>query len=125
MNSRVEPHFYEPRNGHGLSHDPMGSIIAPRPIGWISTHDGEGHYNLAPYSFFNLFNYEPAIIGFASVGRKDTLRNAERTSEFVWNLVTRPLADAMNVTSASLPPEGDEFALAGLTPIPSKVVGAP
>lgn len=123
--SAADPYFYEPRNGHGLAHDPIGSIIAPRPIGWISTHDGAGHHNLAPYSFFNLFNYRPPIIGFASVGRKDTLRNVEHTGEFVCNLVTRALAQCMNATSATLDAGVDEFELARLTATPSAKVSAP
>ncbi len=125
MRSVAETYFYEPRNGHGLPHDPMASIVAPRPIGWISTHDGEGRRNLAPYSFFNLFNYRPPIIGFASAGRKDTLRNIERTREFVWNLATKPLAARMNATSATVAADTDEFALAGLTAAPSRIVAAP
>lgn len=117
-------HFYEPRKGHGLAHNPFNSIVGPRPIGWISSHDGAGHRNLAPYSFFNAFNYVPPIIGFASVGYKDTLRNVERTREFTWNLATRSLAERMNASSASVPPDVDEFNLAGLTPAPAALVGA-
>jgi flavin reductase (DIM6/NTAB) family NADH-FMN oxidoreductase RutF len=117
-------HFYEPRNGHGLAHDPFNSIVAPRPIGWISSQDGVGHNNLAPYSFFNAFNYVPPIVGFASIGYKDTVRNAERTREFTWNLATRPLSEKMNASSASVAPEVDEFELAGLTPAPSAVIRA-
>jgi len=75
-------HYYEPAQGHGLPHDPFNAIIAPRPIGWISTQDAEGRLNLAPYSFFNGFNYTPPIIGFSSVSRKDSLNNAEATGEF-------------------------------------------
>ena len=59
-------HFYEPSKGHGLKHDPLNSIVAPRPIGWISTLSEEGKANLAPYSFFNLFNYDPPIIGWST-----------------------------------------------------------
>ena len=80
---------------------------------------------MAPYSFFNAFNYTPPLIGFASIGAKDTLRNVQETGEFVWNLVTRPLADAMNATCAHVPPEVNEFELAGLTAVPSSVVKAP
>jgi len=120
-----DTHFYEPRLGHGLPHDPFNAIVAPRPIGWISTHNGQGGFNLAPYSFFNAFNYVPPIVGFASVTEKDTLRNALRTREFAWNLVTQDLAERMNTTCASVPPEVDEFALAGLTPLPSRLIGAP
>ncbi|HYA66595.1 MAG TPA: flavin reductase family protein [Burkholderiaceae bacterium] len=118
-------HFYEPRNGHGLLHDPLNAIIAPRPIGWISSRSADGRLNLAPYSFFNALNYSPPIVGFASVGYKDTVRNIEQTREFAWNLVTLPLAQAMNQTSASVPPEVNEFELAGLTPEPSRLIAVP
>jgi flavin reductase (DIM6/NTAB) family NADH-FMN oxidoreductase RutF len=118
-------HFYEPRLGHGLPHDPFNAIVGPRPIGWISTRDAQGRLNLAPYSFFNAFNYTPPIIGFASIGAKDTLHNVRATGEFVWNLATRPLAEAMNQTCAAVPPEVSEFELAGLTPAPSRLIAAP
>jgi flavin reductase (DIM6/NTAB) family NADH-FMN oxidoreductase RutF len=118
-------HFYEPRQGHGLPHDPFNAIVGPRPIGWISSLSGAGVRNLAPYSFFNAFNYVPPIVGFASIGAKDTLRNVQETGEFVWNLATRPLAEAMNASCAAVGPEVDEFALAGLTPTPSRLVAAP
>lgn len=81
--------------------------------------------NLAPYSFFNCFNYQPPIIGFASLGKKDSVRNILETGEFVWNLVTRPLAEAANESSASVAQEVDEFALTGLTPITGDLVQAP
>lgn len=118
-------HFYEPAKGHGLPHDPFNAMVGPRPIGWISSHDGAGRLNLAPYSFFNAFNYVPPIVGFASIGAKDTLRNIEATGEFGWNLATRPLAEAMNASCAAVPPELDEFALAGLTPVPSRRIAVP
>jgi flavin reductase (DIM6/NTAB) family NADH-FMN oxidoreductase RutF len=118
-------HFYEPRDGHRLPHDPFNAIVGPRPIGWISSHSPEGILNLAPYSFFNAFNYVPPIVGFASIGYKDTVRNIERTGEFCWNLATRPLAERMNQTCAAVPPEVDEFALAGLAAVPSRVVAVP
>jgi flavin reductase (DIM6/NTAB) family NADH-FMN oxidoreductase RutF len=118
-------HFYEPRKGHGLPHDPFNAIVGPRPIGWISSRSKAGTLNLAPYSFFNAFNYVPPIVGFASIGAKDTLRNVQETGEFVWNLATRPLAEAMNASCAAVPPEVDEFALAGLTPGPSRLVETP
>jgi len=118
-------HIYEPRDGHGLAHDPLNSIVAPRPIGWISTCSSAGIHNLAPYSFFNLFNYKPPIIGFASVGWKDSVDNVRTTGEFVWNLVTRSLAEAMNASSATVPAAQDEFELARLTATPSKLVRPP
>lgn len=118
-------HFYEPANGHGLAHDPFNALVAPRPIGWISSRDRTNTLNLAPYSFFNAFNYVPPIVGFASIGYKDSVRNAEETGEFCWNLVTRSLSEAMNETCAMVGPEVNEFTLSGLTPKPSRVISAP
>ena len=118
-------HYYEPATGHGLARNPFKSIIGPRPIGWISTRDATGRLNLAPYSYFNAFNDDPPILGFASTGWKDTVSNIEATAEFVFNLATRPLADAMNATSAPLGPEVDEFALTGLTPVACRRVAVP
>ena len=121
----TDRHFYEPRLGHRLAHDPLNAIVAPRPIGWISTLDAAGTANLAPYSFFNLFSYKPPIIGFSSVGWKDSVANAKATGEFVWNLATRAQAEAMNATSAMVPAEVDEFELAGLGKAPSRMVAPP
>jgi flavin reductase (DIM6/NTAB) family NADH-FMN oxidoreductase RutF len=118
-------YFYEPARGHGLAHDPLNAIVAPRPIGWISSRDSDGLLNLAPYSFFNVFSYRPPIIGFASGGRKDSVRNIEETREFGWNLVTRPLAEAMNRSSATVAAHVDEFVLAGVSPAASRVIAAP
>ena len=81
--SAKDLHYYEPAKGHGLKHDPFNAIIAPRPIGWISSRDTRGHVNLAPYSFFNAFCYHPPIIGFASTNWKDTVENIQQTGEFV------------------------------------------
>lgn len=117
-----DAHFYRTEDGSGLPHDPLNAIIGPRPIGWISSLSATGAPNLAPYSFFNAFNYRPPIIGFASIGWKDTVSNIDATGEFVWNLATRPLAAAMNETSASIPPDADEFVRSGLTPVPAKVI---
>ena len=118
-------HFYEPSAGHGLAHDPFNALVAPRPIGWISSRSRDGVLNLAPYSFFNAFNYTPPLVGFASIGYKDSVRNIEETGEFGWNLATRPLAEAMNQSCAAVGPEVDEFQLAGLTPEPSRVISVP
>jgi flavin reductase (DIM6/NTAB) family NADH-FMN oxidoreductase RutF len=120
-----DTHFYEPANGHGLKHDPFNAIIGPRPIGWISSQGRDGSLNLAPYSFFNAFNYKPPILGFSSNGEKDTLRNARETGEFVWNLATKTLGMQMNATSAMAPYGTDEFELAGLTPAASRLVAPP
>jgi len=118
-------HSYEPRQGHGLPHDPFNAIVGPRPIGWISTQSATGATNLAPYSFFNAFNYVPPIVGFASIGYKDTVRNVQATGEFVWNLATRDLAEVMNQSCAAVSPEVSEFDLTGLTPLPSTRVRPP
>jgi flavin reductase (DIM6/NTAB) family NADH-FMN oxidoreductase RutF len=118
-------HFYEPRSGHGLPHDPFNAIVGPRPIGWVSTRNNAGVLNLAPYSFFTAFNYIPPIVGFSSIGAKDSLRNVQENGMFVWNLVTRPLAQAMNQTCAPVGPEVNEFELAGLATAPSRVIDVP
>lgn len=118
-------HSYRPGEGHRLAHDPLNAIIAPRPIGWISTLSMAGVPNLAPYSFFNLFAYRPPIIGFCSTGAKDSLTNARDTGEFVWNLASRDLAAAMNETSAEVGPQVNEFARAGLEPLASVDVRPP
>ena len=115
-------HFYEPAQGHGLAHNPFNSIIAPRPIGWISSLSGQGVHNLAPYSFFNAFNYVPPIIGFSSVGAKDSLANVRETGEFVWNLAVKSLSKQMNTTSAGVDPTVEEAKLAGLEMADSKLV---
>jgi flavin reductase (DIM6/NTAB) family NADH-FMN oxidoreductase RutF len=118
-------HYYEPANGHGLKHDPFNAIIAPRPIGWISSRDAKGHVNLAPYSFFNAFCYHPPIIGFASTSWKDSAANIQETGEFVWNLATMDLAKQMNATAAHVAHDVSEFTVAGLTETPCKLVGVP
>lgn len=118
-------HYYEPRKGHGLKHDPFNAIIAPRPIGWISSRDTKGNVNLAPYSFFNGFCYSPPIIGFSSTSWKDSVANIQETGEFVWNLATMDLAKQMNLTAAHVAHEVSEFTIAGLTEAPCKLVKAP
>ncbi|WP_284162534.1 flavin reductase family protein [Frigidibacter sp. SD6-1] len=105
--------FYEPKNGHGLPHNPLTAIIQPRPIGWISTRGPMGD-NLAPYSFFNAVAYAPPQVMFASTGRKDSVTNAEASGAFAVNIVEWAAREAMNLTSGSYPPDTDEFALAGL-----------
>jgi flavin reductase (DIM6/NTAB) family NADH-FMN oxidoreductase RutF len=120
-----EFHFYEPAKGHNLPHDPFKAIVAPRPIGWISTRDPKGRLNLAPYSFFNAVCDHPPMVMFSSSGLKDTVENIQATGEFVCNLVTRPLAEKMNQTSASLPHGISEFEFAGLTATPSRIVAPP
>jgi flavin reductase (DIM6/NTAB) family NADH-FMN oxidoreductase RutF len=117
--------FYEVAAGHGLPHDPFKAIVAPRPVGWISTRGARGETNLSPYSFFNAFSDRPPIVGFSSDGEKDALAFAQETGEFVVNLATFDLREAMNATSAPLPRGMSEFAHAGLTPAPCRLVRVP
>lgn len=119
--------FYEPetRDRNLLPHDPFKAIVAPRPVGWISTVDKNGAVNLSPYSFFNGFHSRPNIVAFGSEGIKDAAAFALETKEFVFNLATFALREHMNATSAPLPRGQSEFAIAGLTPVPSQIVKAP
>ncbi|MBR0644947.1 flavin reductase family protein [Plastoroseomonas hellenica] len=117
--------FYEPRLGHGLPHDPFKAIIAPRPIGWISTLDAEGRPNLAPYSFFNAVHSRPPMLAFTSETMKHSAANAIARGEFVFNLCSRELFEAMNISSGALPEGESEFAAAGLETAPSRIVKAP
>lgn len=117
--------FYEPRLGHGLPHDPFKAIIAPRPIGWISTLDAEGRPNLAPYSFFNAVHSRPPMLAFTSETMKHSAANAIASGEFVFNLCSRELFEAMNISSGALPSGESEFAAAGLEAAPSRIVRAP
>ncbi len=120
-----DTHFYDPAKGHGLKHDPFKAIIAPRVIGWISSLSRDGQANLAPYSFFGAFAANPPVIGFSSEGYKDTIRNIEETSEFVWNLSSYALAQKMNTSAAPVSRGVNEFELAGLTQAPGRYVSVP
>jgi flavin reductase (DIM6/NTAB) family NADH-FMN oxidoreductase RutF len=119
--------FYETvlRDKALLPRDPFKAIVAPRPIGWISTRALDGRVNLAPYSFFNAFNSVPPIVGFSSEGCKDSASFARDSGEFVANLASRDLMQAMNQTSASLPRGDSEFIYAGLAMAPCRLVKAP
>ena len=119
--------FYETalRDKALLPRDPFKAIVAPRPIGWISTRAPDGRVNLAPYSFFNAFSSSPAILGFSSEGMKDSATFAIDSGEFVANLASFDLFHAMNETSASLPRGTSEFERAGLTMAECRLVKAP
>ncbi len=129
--------FYRPGiDPHGLPHNPFNALVAPRPIGWISSLAPDGKPNLAPYSFFNAVSYTPPQVIFSggprveslpgeAWSRKDSVANIEATGDFVANIVTWDLKDAMNKSSVEAPPDFDEFAHAGLTMAPSEVVKAP
>lgn len=130
--------FYQPKDGHGLPHNPFKAIVTPRPIAWVSTQNSAGVRNLAPYSFFNALADNPPQVMFASNGGKpdqaegkDSLANVRETGVFCVNIVSEALRDAMNITSAGLGKDEDEFTAAGLEAVACdtiacpRVVGAP
>jgi flavin reductase (DIM6/NTAB) family NADH-FMN oxidoreductase RutF len=124
--------FYEPeKKNHGLKYTPYKSCIVPRPIGWITTLSRSGRVNLAPYSQFNNLGYEPGWLMFSAGGqmpdghRKDSCVNAEETGEFVYNMATYDLREAVNQTAQIVDTDVDEMAAAGLTPAPCRLVKPP
>ncbi|MBT8411916.1 MAG: flavin reductase family protein [Octadecabacter sp.] len=113
--------FYEPKDGHGLPHNPFNAVVTPRPIGWISTRGADGSDNLAPYSFFNAVAYVPPQVMFASTSSKldrgdtkDSVANIRETGVFAVNVVEYAMRDAMNASSGPWGREVDEFAHAGI-----------
>jgi flavin reductase (DIM6/NTAB) family NADH-FMN oxidoreductase RutF len=118
--------FYDTRDGsRTLRYDPFKAIVAPRPIGWVTTISAKGEVNLAPYSFFNGILSKPNFVMFGSEGFKDSVRNIEETGEFVCNLATWDLRDAMNETAAPIAYGENEMIRAGLAPAPSTLVRPP
>lgn len=117
--------FFKPSEGHGLPHDPFRAIVAPRPIGWVSTVSKDGNVNLAPYSFFNAVAGKPPMVMISSEGIKDSITNVRDTGEFVVNLATLGLAEKMNETSRDHSYDINEFEPAGLTPVASRLVAPP
>lgn len=123
--------FYQPKTGHGLPHNPFNAIVAPRPIGWISTRGADGQDNLAPYSFFNAVAYTPPQVMFASTsakpdreGTKDSVANIRETGVFCVNVVEYAARDAMNQSSGPWPREVDEFDHAGIAREECRVIAA-
>ncbi|MEJ2378693.1 MAG: flavin reductase family protein [Pseudolabrys sp.] len=119
--------FYEPdkRDTRVLPYDPFKAIVAPRPIGWVTSMSAKGDINLAPYSYFNGINSKPNLVMFSSEGLKDSVSFIAETGEFVCNLATWELREAMNATSAPLKRGINEMERAGLAPAPSRVVRPP
>lgn len=124
--------FYQPKDGHTLPHNPFNAIVTPRPIGWISTRDSHGRNNLAPYSFFNGVAYVPPQVMFASTGvkddqdgTKDSVANIRETGVFCVNIVESAARDAMNLSSATLDKDVDEFAHAGLSALDCQTIDCP
>jgi flavin reductase (DIM6/NTAB) family NADH-FMN oxidoreductase RutF len=124
--------YYEiAKNDHGLPYNPLKGCVVPRPIGWISTLSKDGLVNLAPFSFFNVFSYDPPYVAFSGAGNvkdqgvKDTIVNAEETGEFVYNLATWAQRDAVTKTALIVDRGIDEMTAAGLSPLPSRMVKPP
>ncbi len=110
---------------HGLPHDPFKAIVTPRPIGWITALSAKGEVNLSPYSFFNAVSSRPHIVMFSSEDKKDAVAFVEETGEFTCSIVSKALAQQMNMTSAPLPRGTSEYAHAGLEMAPSRYVKPP
>jgi flavin reductase (DIM6/NTAB) family NADH-FMN oxidoreductase RutF len=139
MDCRVEPgndaakspdedppmHYDVSKKNHGLPHDPFKAIVAPRPIGWITSMSAAGEINLAPYSWFNGVSSAPPMVMFSSELRKDTLTFIEETKEFVCNFATWELREQVNLSSAPFPRGVNEMEKCGLEPAPSRFVKPP
>jgi len=114
----------------GRAYPVLSALVTPRPIAWVTTIDGSGVVNAAPFSFFNVLGANPPIVGFCPGDRddgtpKDTALNVRSSHEFVVNLVDESVAQAMNLTAAALPFGASELTAAGLTPAASSVVAPP
>lgn len=118
-------HYSTKLNNHGMRHNPFKALVAPRPIGWISSLSPKGVRNLAPYSFFNAVADHPPMVMYSSEGRKDTFANLQESGEFTVSIVSHDLRDKMNMTAAAVSHDVDEFELAGLTPVASQFVAPP
>ena len=123
--------FYRPEDGHGLPHNPFGAIVAPRPIGWISTRARLGD-NLAPYSFFNAVAYTPPQVMFASTsakedreGTKDSMAQLRESGVFCVNLVDYAARDVMNASSETLAAGVEEFARSGAVKAECETIDCP
>ena len=103
----------------------LNAAIAPRPVAWVSTVSASGTPNLAPHSYTTVFATDPPVVGFVSVGRKDSLNNVEATREFVLNIASQALLERLNLTAANFPPDEDEFEWAGLTRVASDIIQPP
>lgn len=123
--------YYNTSDHHGLKHNPLKALIAPRPIGWVSSKNAAGELNLAPFSFFNAMSDGPPTVALgingshSEGGFKDTLANIRETGEYVVNMVTYEIRDAMNITSEMVERAVDEFKLANLTAASSNIVSVP
>lgn len=116
--------FYRPSQGHGLPHSPFNAIVAPRPIGWISTRTASHGDNLAPYSFFNALAYSPPQVMFAGEYR-DSVRNAQDSGVFAMNVVSEALLHQMNASAAMFPRDVDEFTRCGIEKAECETIDCP
>ncbi|MHA3977953.1 flavin reductase family protein [Halovulum sp. GXIMD14794] len=125
--------FYRPGlDDHGLPHNPFKAMVAPRPIGWISSIGADGNVNLAPYSFFNALADNPPLVMFSNTGTKpdregakDSVSNIRETGEFATSIVGLALRDPMNASSGAYEAGVDEFEVAGLEKDPSELIAPP
>ncbi|MBI3556213.1 MAG: flavin reductase family protein [Deltaproteobacteria bacterium] len=122
---KILPNGLEVRDSYRL----LSSVIAPRPIAFVSTVNKNGVPNAAPFCFFMGLTPSPPMIAFSCIRRgdskKDTIRNIESGRDFVINIVDENLTQAMNMASGSYPPDMSEFDVTGLTPVPSEIVTSP
>ncbi len=116
---------FDPRAEDVNAYRLLTALVVPRAIAWVSTLSAHGIGNLAPHSFFTVACAEPPIVAFASIGRKDTLRNVLETREFTVSLATRTLLPQVNQSSAQFDPEADESTALGIAMAPSRQVGPP
>ncbi|WP_186827021.1 flavin reductase family protein [Shimia ponticola] len=124
--------FYEPKDGHGLPHNPFNAIVAPRPIAWVATRGKDGRNNLAPYSFFNAVAYVPPQVMFAStsakedrVDTKDSVGNIRDTGVFSISIVSQAHRDIMNKSSGAYGRDEDEFGLSGAMKAECETINCP
>jgi flavin reductase (DIM6/NTAB) family NADH-FMN oxidoreductase RutF len=116
---------FDPADAHGGMYHLLNAAIAPRPIAWVSSLAADGTYNLAPHSYTTVLSPIPPVVGFVSIGRKDTWRNVDATGDFVYHLADESLMERLNRSAADFPPDVSEFAWAGLTPVASDLVRSP
>lgn len=117
----IDPDTWDPQDMYFL----MNALVVPRPIAWVSTQDSAGRLNLAPHSYFTPVSYEPPMLCFTSLGRKDTIVNLEQVGEFVVNVASREFLEPMNVSAAAMPADENEFEWAGLETVASQTVSVP
>lgn len=122
--ARDRVHFDPDAMDTGAFYRVLNSVVVPRPIAWVCTRSAAGVDNLAPHSFYTVACVDPPVVQFTSVGRKDSLRNAEATGEFTVNLTPEALFEQVNATATDFPPDHSEAEHAGVRLEPAETVGA-